>query len=160
MDMPLPVTGGVMVKASPMQHSFFAAARCGFNCSPATEQNESGSNSAAPSRSRSSEPVSPRSQSDFDSGRRAPSRTPKKSAHVHLAAVDAIDADVAVRRKVHFQIRFEIHLAGARHMRLDAKPARIFFRRLGAPSGGTHDTFAGIHAEVQRVFASNSPPSC
>src|ERR1035438_7769740 len=80
MDMPLPVTGGVIVNASPMQQSFFAAACCGFGCSPATEQNESASNYAAPSRSRSSEPVSPRSQSGFDPGGRFPSRD-RKSPH-------------------------------------------------------------------------------
>ena len=60
--------GGVIVTVSPMQHSFLAAARCGFNCSPATEQNESGTNSAAASRSCSNEPVSPRNQSGFDPG--------------------------------------------------------------------------------------------
>jgi len=68
MDMPLPVTGGVIVSASPMQHSAFAAARCGFRERPATEQNESGSNCAAPNRWFNGDPGSPRNHSGFEPG--------------------------------------------------------------------------------------------
>ena len=57
MDMPLPVTGGIMVMASPMQHSARAAARCGRNEIPATAQNEFSSNSAAASRWFNGEPA-------------------------------------------------------------------------------------------------------
>lgn len=69
MDIPLPVTGGVMVKASPMEHSSLVEARRGFNWIPATEQNDSGSNCPFDSRVRSNEPSCPSSQSAFDSVR-------------------------------------------------------------------------------------------
>ena len=42
-DMPLPVTGGIMVMASPTQHSFRWVAHCGRRQRPATEQKESSS---------------------------------------------------------------------------------------------------------------------
>lgn len=47
-DMPLPVTGGIIVTASPTQHSFRAAACCGRNDNPATEQKDASSNAALP----------------------------------------------------------------------------------------------------------------
>src|SRR5882757_11575165 len=67
MDIPLPVTGGIIVTASPMQHSVLSMARCGFSESPATEQNESSSNRADASRSRNGESGLPRSNSNPDS---------------------------------------------------------------------------------------------
>src|ERR1035438_7555525 len=60
MDMPLPVTGGIMVMASPMQQSGRATARYGRNERPATAQNEFSSNSADASRWCKGEPVGPR----------------------------------------------------------------------------------------------------
>ena len=62
-DMPLPVTGGIMVNASPTQHSFRWVARCGRRQSPATEQKESSSNRASATRECSTDAAGPPSQS-------------------------------------------------------------------------------------------------
>jgi hypothetical protein len=56
MDMPLPVTGGIMVIESPMQISARDEARCGRNDIPATAQKEFSSNSALANRWRKIEP--------------------------------------------------------------------------------------------------------
>src|SRR6185295_1257610 len=46
MDMPLPVSGGIIVMASPTEHSVCSTACCGRNEKPATEQNEFSSSDA------------------------------------------------------------------------------------------------------------------
>ena len=98
MDMPLPVTGGIMVMASPTQHSARAAARCGRNEIPATAQNEFSSNSAAASRRFNGEPAltaqpfAPVLRRLVFAG--AP---PEQSANVHRAAIHPAQTDVAPR---------------------------------------------------------------
>ena len=116
-----------MVNASPMLNSAWVAARCGFNSRPATEQNESGQ--IPPSAiGRAARTVSPRNRLPF---RPAVSCThPKQSTHIHFAIINVVDANITVRRNVHFQIRFEVHRMLSWHMCLDAKPTRGMFRCL------------------------------
>ena len=63
-DIPLPVTGGIIVSASPMHTSDFSEARCGCNDRPATEQKDFSSNSARANRSCKIVPGFPRSRSN------------------------------------------------------------------------------------------------
>src|ERR1035441_10573519 len=62
-DMPLPVTGGIIVSASPTQHSFRWVAHCGRRQRPATEQKEFSSNRASARRERNTDAGGPPSQS-------------------------------------------------------------------------------------------------
>src|SRR5437867_11334869 len=66
MDMPFPVTGGIIVRASPTQHSGRVVAGCGRRERPATEQKEASSKAALARRECKGVPGAPRTVSCQD----------------------------------------------------------------------------------------------
>src|SRR6201999_2450727 len=58
-----------------------------------------------------------------------------------LATVNTMNAEVIIRRNVHFEIGFEIDVGG---VGFEAEPAPAVFGGLRAASAGPHDAFATI----------------
>ena len=139
MDIPLPVTGGIMVMASPTQHSLRAAARCG------SQRNSGHGAKRIFVEFRRRQPLIQR-RTGLAAQPFAPvlrrlvfaRPPPEQATNVHRAAIHPAQADIAPRRNVHFQVGGQCHIS---RVRLQAKPARAVFRRLHAPARARDDAF-------------------